>query len=303
MAIDLAGVRATLDIDDADLAERTRRALDLVGVRVDTGLPRDPSAIIFRKAGHVPADYTIEAPLVYVWRDGRAPAADGANNPFEDLMGRHWLGASPDLDLDVLRTTLAFAHARRVPTFAELLGPDAAVETTSENASSQKAAHQDHLIAFCARHGLREVLHAPLVAAFEELFSNAIYDAPVCQEGKHTSLFTHRSTAVTSPRPVAITFGVSATSVGIAIRDAYGSLPVVRVIEGLARGYRAGGAIFETKEGGAGLGLSMLLRGATRMVITIDHGRACEIAFLRQRDERSVKFARSCPTLNVFTVG
>jgi hypothetical protein len=108
-----------------------------------------------------------------------------------------------------------------------------------------------------------------------------------------------RSEAVISERPFAIEYRVDAHHIGLSIRDAYGTLTADRILECLRRCYNEGGAEFEEKKGGAGLGFFMMLQQATRLVVNVKAGQFSEVIVLRRLGEGRRQFMESTPTLNL----
>ncbi|HVV83751.1 MAG TPA: hypothetical protein VHE35_11835 [Kofleriaceae bacterium] len=109
-----------------------------------------------------------------------------------------------------------------------------------------------------------------------ELLMNALYDAPVDEQGRPR--YAHdRKTAIELPAADAalLRFGSDGTRVAIQVRDRFGGLRRRQVLEGLARGL-AGGEL-DRSGGGAGLGLTVCHHSSSALFFDLARDRFTQV--------------------------
>lgn len=123
----------------------------------------------------------------------------------------------------------------------------------------------------------RRISNAAQMVA-DEFIMNAVYNAPVDEDGVHVHRHTSRRQVVTLPegRAAEFQFACDGRRLGLAIRDSYGSLESKTVREYLLRTLAGGESQIEQKEGGAGMGMYFILESVTKLAITVERGRATE---------------------------
>ena len=302
---DIVGVHTLLEIEHDRLGAKLEELLAEFGVRVQR-MPTSgsmPVAVISDMAAGERSSHP-GAAVIRLWQQGRyRHGARPEGNPFADAVARSWVGADPEVDASEIRSTLEHIAAGSFLPLTKLLSPNAEIETAEETESSRKHFHLERLEAFLGeRVKANSSITQGLMLALDELFTNAVYNAPLLQDGSSMQQFASRSSAVRSPRRVVIQFGVDAEYVGVAVRDYYGSLSIDQVISNLARCYGPEGAGPVDKLGGAGLGFFMLLQHANRLVVNVKSGQFAEIIVLRARKQRARQFAQTSPTLNLCVV-
>jgi hypothetical protein len=293
-------IRLSLSLLIADEQLKTQVAQLLRGFGIDDLASPDetPAAVI--------GDSETEgasAPVIRLLRTPRhRRLCVGEANPFADPRVISWIGGIPEVDADGIWSTLDHLSSGRFLTLDHLLGPSAQIVSAYETSSAAKDRHTERMTEFFAPLELPEFLQIAMDVALDELFTNAVYNAPIDATGTRPNAAASRTLQVTSERPFVIRFGVDDDFVAVAVRDLYGSLPLPRIIERLRRCYSVGGATIENKEGGAGLGVFMLLQSATRLVINLKVGQFTEFIFMRRRHERRRSFMLSAPTLSLCAV-
>ncbi len=144
-------------------------------------------------------------------------------------------------------------------------------------------------------------LRDAIVTAAEELFTNALYDAPVDAGGHHVNAAMSRSVPVgLDGDPIVVELRTDGRRVGISVRDPFGSLTVDQVLGYLTKCFRAGSDQVDTKPGGAGLGLYYVFESISHMVINLKPGRATEILGLIDVRGTYKDFATRGKSFNVF---
>lgn len=137
----------------------------------------------------------------------------------------------------------------------------------------------DALGAFIAEHGVRRRIARQVQDVADELITNSVYDAPVNAAGERLFASLDRRNVVTldeGRRPV-LRVVCDDAHVHIAVRDPFGSLGLQTVRYYLAKGLRAGSDQVDTKEGGAGLGLTRIYESVDRMTVKVEPGVRTEV--------------------------
>lgn len=133
----------------------------------------------------------------------------------------------------------------------------------------------DHL----TERGVSHLAAEAALAVADELIINAVYNAPVDDQGRH--LYRHRdrreSVQLSDAESASFFFEATDEHVTVGIRDPFGSLREETVRQYLLRAARGGQAQIEAKEGGAGLGLYVIFRNAHKLFITISPGAYTEL--------------------------
>ncbi|MFC1610593.1 PilZ domain-containing protein [Myxococcota bacterium] len=283
---------ALLEAQEQEVQEKISEILEAAGIRHKA----HPEGIL------VYDDSTTEetAATIRLWQHGRRPqAAAEAGNPFSDVKVRSWVGASPTMDPSVVESTVEHFVTGGFLTLGELLGENAFIETTHERDSSRKSHHIARLRAFCEDGDVAGYTIDALEMMLDELYTNAVYNAPVDSAGEPFNAHKSRSEKVMSDRPFTIRFGRDDSHVAVSVRDNYGSLPVEQVVSSLARCFEPEGAVPRENGGGAGLGFFMLLMNASRLVVNVNPGQFTEVVVIRRISERRRQFRQSSPTLNL----
>jgi hypothetical protein len=132
-----------------------------------------------------------------------------------------------------------------------------------------------------------------------ELLMNAMYDAPVDDDGKPRFADDRRAdiSLVDRDRPV-LRVGTDGARVALQVGDRFGRLERDHVIGGLARGL-AGGEM-DTSRGGAGLGMMVCHNSSAAMFFDVVRGRSTEVTATFELDLNLREFRTSAKSLHVF---
>lgn len=137
----------------------------------------------------------------------------------------------------------------------------------------------DALTEFFERTGVRSRKSRVLVAAAEELITNAVYDAPVDLEGQPLYANRDRRDAVDleTQHCSEVRAATDAQHAAVLVRDPFGALRARTVRRFLSKGLRGGTDQIDAKLGGAGLGLTRIYEMADRFIVRIEPGKATEM--------------------------
>jgi hypothetical protein len=144
-------------------------------------------------------------------------------------------------------------------------------------------------------------LRESILTVAEELFTNALYDAPVDAAGRFLHAGTSRRVPVElEGEPVQVELMTDGRRVGISVRDPFGSLTAAQVLAYLTKCLRAGADQVDDKPGGAGLGLYYVLESLSHLAINLKPGRATEVLGLIDVRGTYKDFAARGKSFNVF---
>jgi len=140
----------------------------------------------------------------------------------------------------------------------------------------------DELQAFFKDNGVRRRIVALLVDAAEELITNAVYDAPVDLEGRplYASLDRRHSVELRPEHHSTLRAATDGSKAAVMVRDPFGALRMRTVRRYISKGLRGGADQIDTKQGGAGLGLTRIYEMSDQVIIRIAPGKATEVIIL-----------------------
>lgn len=125
-----------------------------------------------------------------------------------------------------------------------------------------------------------------VAAAAHELLMNAIYDAPVGDDGQPVFAY-HRTADVTLSERQRPTFrmAIGPAYIGLDVADPFGRLPRNRFFESVLRGLaaRVEGAVLDTTHGGAGLGLHSLFTSGSVLRAELRPLRETSVSWMLRR--------------------
>jgi hypothetical protein len=143
----------------------------------------------------------------------------------------------------------------------------------------------DVLNAYAELAGARGPVRDRMALVAEELMINAMYHAPVDDDGK--PLYQHLPRKEMSgkvfDRGVKVACASNGQLFAVAVRDAYGSLDKETVVKFLSKGTQKS-LTPEQKESGAGLGLVTALKNANKLVFNLAPGAGTEVIALFDLD-------------------
>lgn len=155
---------------------------------------------------------------------------------------------------------------------------------------------------FAAAKGLHPRLGDALELVADELFTNAVYNAPVDADGRPRFRALTRSVDVQLLPGEVVDFELrfGGGRLALAVRDPFGSLTRERMVGYFARHFESGVARLEGKSGGAGVGLHQVFESATQLVVSLEAGRRTEVVALFDSARSYRDFASRGKSLNVF---
>ncbi len=287
--------KAIIDIASIATAEELKQALTIAGLE-DAGDQAASVLAFFRStdAPSVPGARPRGVQEVGIWVGSRT---DRSHNPFRRGV-YHVLGGYPSIDPEVVRSTMEKLYQGGFLHPEDLLESNSTLERHQASHSDDKAELTRRLEAFCQRIDLQDYILDHLVECLDELFTNALYDAPVAA-GLDGAVQKSRGEATSLPLPATVAFGFDDKHVLLSVADAFGALVADTLLDSLARCYEDSRATVLHREGGAGIGFFKVLQNGCRVVANLSQGMFTEIVVLRQRQQKRRAFSRSAPTLNI----
>lgn len=169
--------------------------------------------------------------------------------------------------------------------------------------SSEKADLLTKAEAYATNIGVSGRLVTQFCTVADELFTNAIYNAPIDADGR--SRWAHmprKDEVVLAPgEEVVVRFCSDGSRLGISTTDPFGSLTPERLFDYLAKCFRGGVDQIDDKPGGAGLGLYYIFDAVSHMVVNIASGERTEMIGLLDVRGSYKDFARRGKSFNIFT--
>jgi hypothetical protein len=143
----------------------------------------------------------------------------------------------------------------------------------------------DVLNAYAELAGARGPVRDRMALVAEELIINAMYHAPVDEDGKPKYRHMSRKdlAKLTFDRKVRVACASNGQHFAVAVRDQYGSLEKDTVVQFLSKG-TAKSLEPENRESGAGLGLVTGLKNANKLVFNLSPGAGTEVIALFDLD-------------------
>jgi hypothetical protein len=157
-----------------------------------------------------------------------------------------------------------------------LLGPNGRGRVALLAQASRREPRRERIRDFFAKHGVSSRSLASIDELFEELVTNALYDAPV--EAGYFSRAVARTEDIELPheRACEISYGIDQTSAFMRVRDTFGALTRQRLIDVLHR-CNARSVGLDESRGGAGLGLWRVFAIASSITINVVPGSMTDI--------------------------
>lgn len=133
-----------------------------------------------------------------------------------------------------------------------------------------------------------------------ELLMNAMYDAPLNTDGKPKYAQNRKAELdlLEHERPL-FKLASDGSKLAIQVADSFGGLKRETVFDGLARGLRDGG--MNTDNGGAGLGMTMILNGTSSLFIDVIEGVKTEVTGLFELETTNRDFRTMPKSLHFFS--
>ncbi len=136
----------------------------------------------------------------------------------------------------------------------------------------------DTILGFAEEHKMRRQVRNAIGSVCEELLMNALYDAPVDENGNQifAEIDPHDRTKTLSPRPVSIRYAVTEDRFAIAVRDRFGRLAKNTILSYIEKCIHSPNQI-DRKTYGAGLGLYLVANAAASYIVNVAHEIATEV--------------------------
>jgi hypothetical protein len=136
----------------------------------------------------------------------------------------------------------------------------------------------DTILAFAEQAKMRRQVRSAIGQVVEELLMNALYDAPVDEDGKQVfaEVDPHDRTKTRSPRPVSVRYAATDSQFAIAVRDRFGRLAKNTILSYIDKCLTSPVQI-DRKAYGAGLGLYLVANAAASYLVNVAYGIATEV--------------------------
>lgn len=131
---------------------------------------------------------------------------------------------------------------------------------------------------FAEQAKMRRQVRSAIGQVCEELLMNALYDAPVDENGRaiFAEIDPHDRTKMRTPRPVSIRYAATEDMFAVAVRDRFGRLAKNTILAYIEKCIRSPNQI-DRKTYGAGLGLYLVANAAATYVVNVAYGIATEV--------------------------
>jgi len=135
---------------------------------------------------------------------------------------------------------------------------------------------------------MRRQVRSAIGQVCEELLMNALYDAPVDEQGRpiFADVDPHDRKDTRSPRPVSIRYAATDTLFAVAVRDRFGRLAKNTILSYIDKCIHSPNQI-DRKTYGAGLGLYLVANAAATYVVNVAYGIATEVVCTFDRGAKS----------------
>lgn len=144
------------------------------------------------------------------------------------------------------------------------------------------------VLEYAAQSNIRRQVRNSIGQVCEELLMNALYDAPVDENGEQifAEIDPHDRTKTRSPKPVSVRYAATDTQFAIAVRDRFGRLAKNTILAYIEKCLRSPTQI-DRKTYGAGLGLYLVTNATAAYVVNVAYGIATEVVCIFDRKTRS----------------
>ena len=142
----------------------------------------------------------------------------------------------------------------------------------------------DEVLAYAEEIGVRAKVRSQIGQVCEELLMNALYDAPIDEDGNvlFAEVDIKQRLERLSPRPVSIRYASTDTGFAVAVRDRFGRLDKGTILRYIDKCLHNTVQI-DRKTYGAGLGLYLVMNAASHVVVNIAPGMATEVVCTFER--------------------
>jgi hypothetical protein len=220
-------------------------------------------------------------------------------------------------EVDGLDPAALGAAAKRILTgdvfgLAKQMLPATTIETATVTTYADRGRCMARIAEFVETMRVPRRCHEAIEQCVDEMLMNALYDAPLDSAGNRIFAGIAPRTRVTLDidQTVYVEYAFDGTHFGVSVRDAYGSLERRTILSFLYKCMRSSQAI-DRKEGGAGVGLYLMLNAASVVSFniipklatevlctfdtTIDEARLAELEVSIQRTDVTGQLALTTP--------
>ena len=150
--------------------------------------------------------------------------------------------------------------------------------------------------------GIPSRLRMLIRSVADECLTNALYNAPVTEEGvrKYAARPRTQAVALGPNEVIEFRFCYDGNRFGVSASDPFGSLEPTQIQDYLARGFRAGEDQVNEGDGGAGLGFFQILDSLSHLVINLERGHRTEMIGLIDVSGGYRNFTESGKSFNIF---
>lgn len=136
----------------------------------------------------------------------------------------------------------------------------------------------DTVLEFAEQANMRRQVRNAIGQVCEELLMNALYDAPVDDDGNaiFAEVDPHERVHSRSPRPVSIRYAATDSMFAVAVRDRFGRLAKNTILSYIEKCINSPNQI-DRKTYGAGLGLYLVANAAASYIVNVAYGIATEV--------------------------
>jgi hypothetical protein len=136
----------------------------------------------------------------------------------------------------------------------------------------------DTVLAYAEEAKMRRQVRSAIGSVCEELLMNALYDAPVDENGNQVfaEVDPHDRTKSRSPRPVSIRYAATESQFAVAVRDRFGRRAKNTILAYIDKCQHTPVQI-DRKTYGAGLGLYLVANAAASYLVNVAYGIATEV--------------------------
>ena len=126
--------------------------------------------------------------------------------------------------------------------------------------------------------GVRKRFINAAAEVLDEFLMNAMYDAPVDQNGKSKYHFNKRTEQLILEENEApsVSYLCDGETLGVAVSDPFGAITRDKIVNYLAKCFRKDKNQIDKKKGGAGLGLYKIFNAVNCMVVNLEPGKRTE---------------------------
>lgn len=140
---------------------------------------------------------------------------------------------------------------------------------------------------FAASMGVRRKYREAIEQVADELLMNALYDAPVDEQGNQVfaEIDPHDRTESRSPKPVSIRYAATDSMFAVAVRDRFGRLAKNTILAYINKCLH-GSQQIDRKAYGAGLGLYLVANAAASYIVNVAYNIATEVVCTFDRGKK-----------------